>query len=104
MSKKLDLGDRKLAFQKPNCQAMLPTEEKNLSEMIHMRKETPGEDNDVIQVDEAERKITQNLIHKALERVSVTSISEAKGHTKKFEHPKGSDDGVFCTSFKETGT
>ena len=75
----------------PNCQAMLPTEDKNLWEMIHMRREIPGEDKDVIHVDVAERKITQNLIHKGLE--TVASISEAKGHAKKFEHPKGGDDG-----------
>ena len=44
-----------------------------------------------VHVDEAEGQITQNLIHKALERV--TSIPEAKRHVKKFEHPKGGDDG-----------
>ena len=71
MTKILDLGDSKLSFWKPNCQAMLPTEEKNL--------------------DKAEWKINQNLIHKTLERV--TSISESKGHAKKMEHPKGGDDG-----------
>ena len=91
MAKKLNLGDSKLAFRKPNCQAMLPTEAKNLLEMIHMRREILGEDKDVIHVDKAESKITQNLIHKALERVS--SISEAKGHAKQFEHPIGGDDG-----------
>ena len=45
---KLYLGDRKLPFQKPNCQAMLPTEDKNLSKMIHMRIEILGEEKDVI--------------------------------------------------------
>ena len=70
--------------------------------MVHMRREIHGEDKDVIHVDKTKGEIIQDLIHKALEHV--TSISEAKGHTKKFEHPKGSDDGVFCTSFKETGT
>ena len=30
MSKKLDLGDSKLVFRKPDCPAMLPTEDKNL--------------------------------------------------------------------------
>ena len=63
MTKKLNLGDSKLTFQKPNCQAMLPTEDKNLPEMIHMRREILGEDKDVIHVDKVERKITQNLIH-----------------------------------------
>ena len=70
---------------------MLPTEEKNLSEMIHMRREILGEEMDVIHVEEAEYKITQNLIHKVLE--CVTSISKTKGHAKKFKHPKGGDDG-----------
>ena len=91
MTKILDLGDSKLSFWKPNCQAVLPTEEKNLSEMILMRREILGKEKDVIHIDEAEWKITQNLIHKTLERV--TSISESKGHAKKMEHPKGGPDG-----------
>ena len=85
MTKKLNLGDSKLTFQKPNCQAMLPTEDKNLPEMIHMRTEILGENKDVIYLEKAEGKITQNLIHKALERD--TSIPEAKRHAKKFKHP-----------------
>ena len=39
MAKKLNLGDSKLAFRTTNCQAMLLSEDKNLSEMIHMRRE-----------------------------------------------------------------
>ena len=89
ISKKLDLGDCKLAFLKPNHQSM----DKNLSGMIHIRREILGEDKNIIQVDEAERKITQNLIHKALE--CVTSVFEAKGHAKELEHPKGGSDGGF---------
>ena len=91
MAKKFNLGDSKIAFQKPNCQVMFPTEDKNLSEMIHMRRKILGEDKDVIHVDEAKEKIPQNLIHKELEHV--TSISEAKGHANKFKHPKRGDDG-----------
>ena len=102
MAKKLNLGDSKLAFWKPNCQAMLPTEKKNLSEMIHIRREIPREDKNVIHVDKAEWKITQNLIHKALEHV--TNISEVKGHAKKFEHPEGVMMVGFWTSSGETGT
>ena len=45
---------------------MLPKEDKNLLKMIHMKREILGEDKDVIHVDKAERKITQNLIYKAL--------------------------------------
>ena len=55
-----------------------------------MRREVLGEDKDVIHIEEAGGKITQNLIHEALE--NVTSVSEAKRHAKKFEHPKGGDD------------
>ena len=91
MAKKFNLGDSKLAFRKPNCQATFQTKDKNLSEMIHMRREILGEDKDVIHVDKAEGKITQNLIRKALERV--TSVSEAKEPAKKFKHHKGGDDG-----------
>ena len=91
MAKKLNLGDSKLAFQKPNCQAMLPIEDKNLLEVVHMRREVLGEDKDVIQVEEAEGKITQNLIHEDLE--NVISNLEAKRHAKKFKHPEGGDDG-----------
>ena len=91
MAKKLNLGDSKLAFRKSNCQATLPTEDKNLPEMIHMRRDVLGEDKDVIQVDKAEGKITQNLIHKALEHVA--GVSEDKRPAKKFKHSKGGDDG-----------
>ena len=93
MAKKLNLGDSKLAFWKPNCQAMLPTEDKNLQEVVHMRREVFGEDKDVIHGDEAEGKITQNLIHKALDHV--TSVPASKRHAKKFEYPAGGDDGGF---------
>ena len=41
MAKKLNLGDSKIAFQKPNCQAMLPKEEKNLSEIDPHEKRDP---------------------------------------------------------------
>ena len=91
MSKKLNLGDRKLTFQKPDCQAMLYTEDTILLEMILMRREILGEDMNIIHVDKTEGKITQNLIHKALKHVA--SVSEAKGHAKELEHPKGGDDG-----------
>ena len=71
---------------------MISTEDKNLSEMIHVRREVLREVKYVIHIDEAELKITQNIkIHKAFE--GVTSVSEAKGHAKKFEHPEGGDDG-----------
>ena len=56
-----------------------------------MRREFLGEDKNVIHIDKAEGKITQNLIHEALERV--TSVPEAKRHAKKLKHPKGDDDG-----------
>ena len=91
MTKKVTLGDSNLAFWKPNCQAMLLTEDKKLPETDHMRGEVLGEDKDVIHIDKAEGKITQNLIHEALEHV--TSIPDAKRNAKKFEHPKGGDDG-----------
>ena len=52
-----------------------------------MKREILGKDKDVIHVDEAEQKITQNLIHKVLE--PVISVSKSKGHAKEFEHPKG---------------
>ena len=68
-SKKLDLGDRKLAFWKHACQAMLPTEDKNLWDVIHMKREILGEDKNVILVHKAEWKITQKLIQKTLQRV-----------------------------------
>ena len=71
MAKKLDLVDSKIQFWKPNCQAMLPTEEKNLLEVIHMRKGIPGENKYVIHVNKAERKIIKNLIRKALEHVTL---------------------------------
>ena len=49
---------------------MLPTEDKNLPEVIHMRRDILGEDKNVIHIDKTERKITQNLIYKALEHVT----------------------------------
>ena len=96
MAKKLNLGDSKLAFLKPNCQVMLPTEDKNLLEMIHMRREILGEDKDVINVDEAEWKIAQNLIQKVLEHV--TSFLRPKGMQKNLNIPKRVMMAVFWTS------
>ena len=69
--------------------------------MIHMKREILREDKDVIHVDKAEQKITQNLIHKVLEHV--TSVSGAKEHAKKFEHPKGGDDSGLLEVLRETG-
>ena len=86
VKKKLNLGNNKLAFHKPNCQAMLSKEYKNLPKVIHMRREVSAEDKY-----EAEWKITQNLIHEVLERV--TSVPEAKRYSKKFQHSKRGDDG-----------
>ena len=85
MSKKLDLGDSKLAFQKPDCQAMLPAEDKNLSKMIHMRREILEKDKDVIHVDKAERKITQ-IIHKVLELIPL--FLRLKGMQRNLNIPK----------------
>ena len=70
---------QKEGVQETQSWGQLPTEDKHLLEMIHMRREIPGEEK------EAEWKITQNLIHKGLEHV--TSVSEAKGHGKEFQHP-----------------
>ena len=64
-----------------------------------MRREVLGEDKDVIQVEEAEGKITQNLIHKVLELV--TSIPEAKRNSN---IPKGVMIAVLWMSSGETGT
>ena len=102
MSKKLDLGECEFALGKPNCQAMLLTDDKNLLDVIHMRREILGEDKNVIHIDEAEWKITQKFIHKALE--CVTGIPEAKGHAQEFKHPKGVMMVVFWTSSGDTGT
>ena len=85
MAKKLDLGDSKLAFQKPDCQAMLPAEDKNLSKMIHMRREILEKDKDVIHVDKAERKITQ-IIHKVLELIPL--FLRLKGMQRNLNIPK----------------
>ena len=41
---------------------MLLTEDKNLLEVVHIRREVLGDDKDVIHVDKAEGKITQNFL------------------------------------------
>ena len=97
MAKKLNLRDSKLAFWKPNCQAMFPPEDKNLSEMIHMRREIFGEDKDLIRVDEAEWKITQNLIHNVL-----PAFLRPKDMQWNSNIPKGVMMAVFWTSPGET--
>ena len=56
-----------------------------------MRREVLGEDKNVIHIEQTERKITQNLKHKALEHVS--GVLKAKGHTQELEHFKWGDDG-----------
>ena len=62
-------------IRKPSCQAMVLTEYKNLLEVVNMRRAVLGEVKDVIHVDEAERKINQNLIHEVSEHVTRNSNS-----------------------------
>ena len=50
-----------------------------------------GENQNIIQVDKAERQITKDSVHHPLKRWS--SILEAKRKAKKLEEAKGVDDG-----------
>ena len=84
---------------------MLLTEDKNLSEIIHMRRKILEEDKDVIHVDEAKGKITQNLIHQALETWKVLPVFlRPKGMQRNLNIPKGVMMAFFWTSSGETGT
>ena len=58
--KEIDLGNNKLTLGKAKGEAMLPAETKNLPGVIHMGGEVLGEDQDIVHVDETERKFTQN--------------------------------------------
>ena len=86
VAKCLDNGEQSVAERKRPRNSILETANLHFGSPIVRKplkddphdKRDPVEDKDVIHVEEAEREITQNLIHKALE--SVTSISEAKGH------------------------
>ena len=54
MSKKLNLGYSKFMLGQPDCQPMLPTEEKNLSEVVNMRGKNPAEDKNVVHINKTE--------------------------------------------------
>ena len=55
MTKKLYLGISKLAFGEANGEAMFPVETEDLSEVIHLGGQIFAEDENIIQVDEADR-------------------------------------------------
>ena len=53
--KKLDLGDSKLALGQPDCQPMLPTDAKNLPEVVKLRRKIPAEDKNIVLINKTEQ-------------------------------------------------
>ena len=57
-AQKLNLGDGKLALGQPNHQPILLTEEKNLLELVNMRRKIPAEDaedENIVHINKTER-------------------------------------------------
>ena len=82
MVNEFNLGNRKFTLGK----VMLPAVKKNTSRVIHVGGEVLGEDQDIVHVDETERKLTQNKGHHLLKGVTST-----RGILK-LEHSEGSDE------------
>ena len=57
----------------------------HLPEVVHVGGEVFAEDENIINVDKTEGKITQDEVHHALK--GVPSILEAKVHLQKLKHP-----------------
>ena len=58
-----------------------------------MGREVFADDENIINVDKTEGKITQDEVHHALK--GVLSIPKAKGHPQKLKHPKGGDNSCL---------
>ena len=87
MTKKLDLGNSKLAFGEANGEAMFRAES-DFSEFIHMRGEILAEDENIIHKDKAEGQLTQNKVHPSLKGVpSIPSIPSCEPYVE--EKTKG---------------
>ena len=66
---------------------------KDTAEMLLLRLQGVGENQDIIKIDETKWKFTKDLVHHHLE--SPGGVSEAKGKAEKLEEAKGSDDGCL---------
>jgi hypothetical protein len=56
----------------------------------------PGEDEDIIQVGEAEVESSYDVVHEALE--SLGGVAQAEGHVRELKRPNGVVMAVFCIS------
>ena len=81
MAKNLDLGNRKLALGKASCESMLTAEKEDLPEVVHVAGEVSADDENIINIEKTEEKITQEEVHHALK--GVPSIQERKGILRK---------------------
>ena len=79
-----------MAFGRVNVQAVGCKSGENSLQMADMLGTAVAENQNVIQIDENERKRSEKTVHEPLE--SLTGIGKAERHEKKFKQSKGSRD------------
>lgn len=82
-----------MAFGRVNVQAVGCKSGENSLQMAEMLSSAVAENQNVIQIDENERKRSEKTVHEPLE--SLTGIGKAERHEKKFKQSKGSYDRRF---------
>jgi hypothetical protein len=82
-----------MAYGRVNVQAVGCQSGKNSLQMAEMLSSAVAENQNVIQIDEYERQRAEKTVRQSLE--SLTSISKAERHEKKFEQSKWGYDRRF---------
>ena len=67
------------------------TKEINLAESVNLLRKISVEDQNIVNVDKTEQKISEHLIYQVLK--GIAGIVESKGPPQNLKNPKGSDDG-----------
>ena len=91
MSKIHNLRSSKNTLLKVDGEAVEAAEVEDVAEVKLMISQGVGENQNIIQVDEAEWQITKDSVHHPLKRLS--SIPEAKRKAKKLKEAKSGEDG-----------
>lgn len=98
MAKEIERSTSKLTLSRVDQDAVIGEKLKNLTEVHQMCRHIGAGDEEIVQVDEAIRQATEDLVHKSLK--SLCSIPETEGHSDEFEQAEWGDDGslgdVIC--------
>ena len=91
MSKILNMRSSKNTLLQVDGEAIEAAEVEDTVEVKLMIRQGASENQNIIQVDEAERQITKDSVHHLLKHLN--SISEAKREAEKLKEAKVGDDG-----------